>query len=48
MIGDRKCDLGVAWAYGARSFRANPEKGIVGQINELIDEGNEGISFNPV
>ena len=48
MIGDRKCDLGVAWAYGARSFRANPEKGIVGQINALIDEGNEGISFNPV
>ena len=48
MLGDRKCDLGVAWAYGARSFRANPDIGIAGQINEMIDEGNEGITFNPV
>ena len=48
MIGDRKCDLGVAWAYGARSFRANPDIGIAGQINEMIDQGNEGVTFNPV
>jgi D-glycero-D-manno-heptose 1,7-bisphosphate phosphatase len=48
MLGDRKCDLGVAWAYGARIFRANPDIGIAGQINEMIDEGNEGVTFNPV
>ena len=48
MIGDRKCDLGVAWAYGARSFRANPEVGIAEQINRMIDEEDEGIAFKPV
>jgi D-glycero-D-manno-heptose 1,7-bisphosphate phosphatase len=48
MLGDRKCDLGVAWAYGARSFRANPEIGIAEQISKMIDEENEGIAFNPV
>ena len=48
MLGDRRCDLGVAWAYGARIFKANPDMGIVGQINEMIDEEHEGIAFNPV
>ncbi|MCS5532844.1 MAG: HAD-IIIA family hydrolase [Candidatus Poseidoniaceae archaeon] len=48
MLGDRKCDLGVAWAYGARSFRANPEVGIVEQISRMVDEEDEGISFKPV
>ena len=48
MLGDRKCDLGVAWAYGARSFRANPEVGIVGQINRMVDEEDEGMELKPV
>lgn len=48
MLGDRKCDLGVAWAYGARSFRANPQIGIVGQIYRLLDHADEGIAFEPV
>ena len=48
MLGDRKCDLGVAWAYGARSFRANPAIGIAGEISKMIDEEHEGIDFKPV
>ena len=48
MLGDRRCDLGAAWAYGARSFRANPEIGIAGEISKMIDEEHEGIDFKPV
>ena len=48
MLGDRKCDLGAAWAYGARSFRVNPHIGIAEQISKMIDEEDEGIAFNPV
>lgn len=48
MLGDRKCDLGVGWAYGARSFTANPDIGIAGEISKMIDEEHEGIDFKPV
>lgn len=42
MAGDRDADMGAAWNHGIRAFKINPEVGIAGSINRLLDDTDRG------
>ena len=42
MAGDRDADMGAAYQHGVRGFRVNPEVGLVGIIDRLLNDDDEG------
>ena len=42
MAGDRDADIGAAWNHGIRAFRIDPEIGISGSIDRLLDDDDRG------
>ena len=42
MAGDRDADMGAAWNHGIRAFRIDPEVGISGSIERLLDDNDRG------
>ncbi len=42
MAGDRDADMGAAWNHGIRAFRIDPDVGISGSIERLLDDNDRG------
>ena len=42
MAGDRDADMGAAYNHGIRGFRVNPEVGIMGILERLLDDDDDG------
>ena len=48
IVGDRKSDLGAGWARGIRLFKVNPNIGLSQVIERVLDDADNGDSFQPV
>jgi len=42
MAGDRDADMGAAYQHGVRGFRVDPDVGLVGIIDRLLNDDDEG------
>ncbi len=42
MAGDRDADMGAAYNHGIRGFRVDPEVGIAGILDRLLDDDDDG------
>jgi D-glycero-D-manno-heptose 1,7-bisphosphate phosphatase len=42
MAGDRNADMGAAYNHGVRGFRVDPEMGLAGVIDRMLDDDDEG------
>ena len=42
MAGDRNADMGAAYNHGVRGFRVDPEIGLAGVIDRMLDDDDEG------
>jgi len=47
MVGDRRSDMGAGWGYGARLFRVSRDVGLVQVEQRVLDENDQGDSFQP-
>ncbi len=42
MAGDRNADMGAAYNHGVRGFRVDPNVGLAGVVDRMLDDNDEG------
>ena len=42
MAGDRNADMGAAYNHGVRGFRVDPNVGLAGVLDRMLDDNDEG------